>query len=56
MEILCDGADMQRLQKIIDETGTTRSFLVRKAVRLYLENRDQQNACHEPDRRIARSS
>jgi metal-responsive CopG/Arc/MetJ family transcriptional regulator len=38
-ELLLDEADLRELERIAFEAKTTRSHLVRKAVRLYLQNR-----------------
>lgn len=38
-EVLFDEEVLAELGRIADETGTTRSFLIRKAIRLYLSHR-----------------
>lgn len=40
VETLCDQEIVDRLDSIIRETGTTRNFLIRKAIRLYLDHRE----------------
>lgn len=41
VEILCDQEIVDRLDKITRDTGTSRNFLIRKSIRLYLDNRDK---------------
>ncbi len=41
VEILCDQELVDRLNTITADTGASRNFLIRKAIRLYLDNRDR---------------
>lgn len=41
-EVLIDEATLGELRRISAEAKTTPSFLIRKAIRLYLENRAGQ--------------
>lgn len=41
VEILCDQELVDRLHAITVDTGASRNFLIRKAIRLYLNNRDK---------------
>lgn len=41
VEILCDHDLVDRLNQITVETGASRNFLIRKAIRLYLDNREK---------------
>lgn len=43
VEILCDEDLVERLSRITIETGASRNFLIRKAIRLYLDNRDRSS-------------
>lgn len=44
VEILCDRDLADRLKLITESTGTTRNFLIRKAIRLYLDHRERSTA------------
>ncbi|WP_371126540.1 ribbon-helix-helix protein, CopG family [Bosea sp. (in: a-proteobacteria)] len=50
VEILCEPDLVKRLQSITACTGVSRNFLVRKAIRLYLDNRDRLAVNHTPAR------
>lgn len=39
IEVLLDATTDDQIQKIADESCTTRSFIIRKAIRIYLEQR-----------------
>ncbi|MGO4403628.1 ribbon-helix-helix protein, CopG family [Bosea sp. RAF48] len=41
VEILCDQHLVDRLHLITASTGASRNFLIRKAIRLYLDNREK---------------
>lgn len=41
IEMLFDKEIVARLRYITDTTGASRNFLIRKAIRLYLDHRDQ---------------
>lgn len=42
IEFLLDEGDMIKLDGVAGEVGATRSFLIRKAISLYLINRKEQ--------------
>ncbi|MGO4673315.1 ribbon-helix-helix protein, CopG family [Bosea sp. 2YAB26] len=44
IEILCDHELVDRLRQISTSTGASRNFLIRKAIRLYLDHRDRAMA------------
>lgn len=48
IEVVLDGTTLQKLAAISNETGATRTFLVKKAIRLYLQQRHALDAPKSP--------
>jgi len=48
VEILCDRDLVDRLKSITVSTGASRNFLIRKAIRLYLDNREKSVSQQHP--------